>query len=175
MMTALRASTFVLAALALVSCENMKNNSGGGQSSPYASNYGGDGHYNPYPGQAGYAQGGAPAYQQPATSAPNYQTPPTPTYTPPPQPPADPYAFNAGSSTPSRPKTTASSSAKKKTTTSAKTAAKKKPTGGGRYTVAKNDTLYGIARKKGTTVAKIKAANGLSSDVIRPGQALKIP
>jgi hypothetical protein len=44
-----------------------------------------------------------------------------------------------------------------------------------KYTVTKGDTLSAIARKKGISVAKIKAANGLSSDLIRPGQALKIP
>jgi len=41
--------------------------------------------------------------------------------------------------------------------------------------VAKGDTLYGLARKYGTTVTKIKSANGLSGDLIRTGQKLKIP
>jgi D-gamma-glutamyl-meso-diaminopimelic acid endopeptidase CwlS len=40
--------------------------------------------------------------------------------------------------------------------------------------VAKGDTLYGIALKNKTTVAKIKAASGLKSDLIRPGQKLKL-
>jgi nucleoid-associated protein YgaU len=150
--------------LALASCENMK--SSGGSSNPYASNYGNDGHYNPYPGQPGYAQ----------KSTPSYQKPPMPVE---PEPPADPYAFSApkkttpssSSSTPK--KTTASSSSTKKKSTPSKSTARK--SSGSRYTVAKGDTLYGIARKKGTTVAKIKAANGLSGDLIRPGQSLKIP
>jgi LysM repeat protein len=43
------------------------------------------------------------------------------------------------------------------------------------YTVRKGDTLSTIARRHGTTVAKLKAANGLSSDIIRVGRALKIP
>lgn len=151
----------------LASCENGKSPFGqSGGSDPYVSNYGNDGGYNPYPGQPGYAQGGS------YTPAPS-----TPTYTPPPAPiEADPYAFNAPSSAPSTPSYTApkksTSSSKPKAKTSSKSTAKKS---GGSYKVVKGDTLYGIARKRSTTVAKIKSANGLSSDVIRPGQSLKIP
>lgn len=47
--------------------------------------------------------------------------------------------------------------------------------GGTRYTIKKGDTLSGIARKYGTSVAKLKAANGLKSDLIREGRSLKIP
>lgn len=43
------------------------------------------------------------------------------------------------------------------------------------YTIKSGDTLGGIARKHGTTVAKLKAANGLKSDLIRAGKTLKIP
>lgn len=43
------------------------------------------------------------------------------------------------------------------------------------YTIKSGDTLGGIARKHSTTVAKIKAANGLKSDLIRAGKTLKIP
>lgn len=162
-MTALRLLA-LSACAALLSCENTKS---GGSSDPYASNYGNDGHYNPYPGQSGYT----------VPTTPSYQTPPMPAE---PQPPADPYAFSApkkttpsvsSSSTP-RKSTASSSSTKKKSST---TTAKKKSSSGSRYTVSKGDTLYGIARKRGTTVAKIKAANGISGDVIRPGQSLKIP
>lgn len=60
---------------------------------------------------------------------------------------------------------------KKKST--AKTASTGK--GGGTYTIKKGDTLGAIARKHGTTVAKLKAANGMSSDFIREGKTLKIP
>lgn len=162
-MTAPRFIALSVVCFALASCENTKSS---GSSDPYASNYGNDGHYNPYPGQTGYAQ----------KSTPSYQKPPMPAE---PEPPADPYAFSSSkkttpassSSTPKK-TTASSSSAKKKSTTSKSTA--KKPSGS-RYTVSKGDTLYGIALKKKTTVAKIKAANGLSGDLIRPGQSLKIP
>lgn len=43
------------------------------------------------------------------------------------------------------------------------------------YTVKSGDTLGKIAKKHNTTVAAIKKANGLRSDMIRPGQKLKIP
>jgi len=44
-----------------------------------------------------------------------------------------------------------------------------------RYTVRSGDTLSEIARKNHTTVAKIKSANKLRSDVIKIGQVLVIP
>ncbi len=168
-MTALRYLALSTICLVLASCDNMKK-SGSSSSDPYASNYGTDGHYNPYPGQSGY------------TSTPKYQTPPVQTSFPPaePQPPANPYAFSGSkkptpSSTYSTPpkKTVASSSSAKKKSTSSKSTAKK--SSGSRYTVVKGDTLSAIARKKGSSVAKIKAANGLKSDLIRLGQSLKIP
>ena len=43
------------------------------------------------------------------------------------------------------------------------------------HTVASGENLYRISQKHGTTVAAIKSANGLSGDVIRPGQSLVIP
>jgi LysM repeat protein len=45
----------------------------------------------------------------------------------------------------------------------------------GTYTVKSGDTLYGIARKFGTTVAALQSANGLTGGLIRVGQVLKIP
>ena len=43
------------------------------------------------------------------------------------------------------------------------------------YDVKSGDTLGKIAERYHTTVELLKKANGLSSDVIRPGRALKIP
>ncbi len=151
-----------LAAAALCSCETLKQTPA--YDDPYVSNYGNDGGYNPYPGLPGTAQtgGGVPAYE------------------PPPAPvEADPYAFNAPSSPPPRSSASSSSgSSASRTTTAKKTTSSKstaKKSSGSSYKVVRGDTLYGIARKRGSSVAKIKAANGLKSDLIRPGQVLRIP
>jgi LysM repeat protein len=43
------------------------------------------------------------------------------------------------------------------------------------YTVKKGDTLSAIASRHGSTVAKIRSANGISGSMIHPGQKLKVP
>lgn len=165
-----------LSSLAVVSCQNGQKSTSGG-SDPYVANYESDGGYNPYPGQSGYVQpssGGAPA---------------APTYTQAPTVAADPYAFSSSSSSSSAPKpaprtSTSSSSTRKPTVASSKpkSSSSSKSKGSskstarkGSHTVAKGDSLYAIARKNNTTVAKLKTANKLSNDLIRPGQVLKIP
>jgi LysM repeat protein len=150
-----------LAVVGLASCKSASDPYAAGAADPYATNAASGGGYNPYPGQGGYASNAAPSYSQP----PSYQAP-----APEPTPPYDPYAYSAPKKSPS----TGSSASKKKTTASTSTK-KKTSTAAKRHTVKKGDTLYGIARSGGTTVAKLKSANGLSSDVIRPGQTLKIP
>jgi LysM repeat protein len=164
------ARLFVLASVsaALMSCQNGLNKSASSGSEPYVSNYPADGGYNPYPDQPGRVASGAPTYEQPVAPVE-----------------ADPYAFNAPTSTPTRstsgssssstPKKTVASSSKPKSSSSkSKSTAKKKSTTPSSHTVVKGDTLYGLALKNKTTVAKIKAANGLKSDLIRPGQKLKM-
>ena len=42
------------------------------------------------------------------------------------------------------------------------------------YAVRKGDTLSGIAKRFGLTVARLKTLNGLTSSAIRPGQKLRI-
>jgi N-acetylmuramoyl-L-alanine amidase len=44
----------------------------------------------------------------------------------------------------------------------------------GKYTVQNGDTLYGIATDNHMTVAQLKSLNGLTSDVIQPGQVLNV-
>lgn len=44
-----------------------------------------------------------------------------------------------------------------------------------RHVVRKGESLWGIARRNGTTVAKLKAANHLRSSTIQPGQTLLLP
>ncbi len=43
------------------------------------------------------------------------------------------------------------------------------------YTVVTGDSLWKIARDHRTSVAKIKALNGLSNDKLMPGQVIKVP
>jgi LysM repeat protein len=86
------------------------------------------------------------------------------------------------SATPVKKKTTSGSSgssSKGKSGTSSKgksSTAKKKPTASRiTHTVKSGDTLSSLARRYGSSVARIKSANGLKSDLIRNGRKLIIP
>jgi LysM repeat protein len=156
----------VLPAL-LVSCQSGKLalGSGSGVEDPYVSNYPSDGGFNPYPNQPGRVAG--------RLTEPSYETPVAPAE-------ADPYAFHSPSNAPRSSVSTAkpipsapnkgTASSKPKSLVAKKTTSPRTST----HTVARGDTLYGIAIKNKTTVAKLKAVNGLASDLIRPGQKLKL-
>ena len=73
---------------------------------------------------------------------------------------------------PEKPAKTTPAKATPAKTTPAKTTSQPQYT---TYTVKSGDTLGKIAKKHGTTVAAVKKANGLRSDMIKPGQKLKIP
>lgn len=45
----------------------------------------------------------------------------------------------------------------------------------GDITVQKGDTLYGLAKRHGTTVGRLKAANGLDGTTLQVGQKLSLP
>jgi hypothetical protein len=72
-------------------------------------------------------------------------------------------------------KSAGSSSGSSKSKSKSGTTAKAKSKGGRSYTVKKGDTLSHIASRYGTSVSKIKAANGMSSDFLSIGKVLRIP
>ncbi|MDA0811041.1 MAG: LysM peptidoglycan-binding domain-containing protein [Verrucomicrobia bacterium] len=99
----------------------------------------------PQPGTQAPAQ---PDYQTPTYQTPTYQSPAPPTYQQqaytPPPPAYTPPAYTGSSAA------------------------------GQTYTVQKGDNLYRISQMHGTSVQNLKSTNGLSSDVIYPGDVLTI-
>lgn len=90
-------------------------------------------------------------------------------------PPANATPLPAtGSSSPKPGSSRPSTSSSPKPLVSSKPKPKPKPTAI-TYTVKKGDTLSGIASRYGSTVSKIRSANGISGSLIRPGQKLKLP
>jgi LysM repeat protein len=95
------------------------------------------------------------------------------------RPPANATPLPPARSSSSKPAASGSSSASRPKPASPKPVAAKpkpkpKPTSV-TYTVKKGDTLSGIASRHGSTVAKIRSANGISGSMIHPGQRLRIP
>lgn len=82
---------------------------------------------------------------------------------------------SSGSSSSTARKSSYSPSGTKSKSTSTASKSKSKSSGSRKHTVKSGDSLWSIARKYGTSVAKIKSANGLKSDMIRDGRALTIP
>jgi LysM repeat protein len=176
----------LFAAVLLPSCKTTDTST---TSDPYVTNEDG---YNPYPGSSGggnsqsllppSAGGSAsyvPQYDQAVPAPPSgfevpgdsgsFQSAPAPK-------PRTPSTNSVSS----KPKSTPTST-KPRSTTTTKPKAKpkatppKKPVTSKVHTVVSGDTLYGLALKNKTTVAKIKALNGLTSDKLSIGKKLKMP
>jgi len=158
-----------LGCVALSACNSTKpkyaQSGGGGAYATYPS----DGHYNPYPNAP---QGTVTRYQE-YTEAP----PPPPLEEPKPKP--KPKSSGAAPSRTTASTGSSKTTAKKKPATAATAASKPastKSTGRATvYVVKPKDSLWSISRKYHTTISKLKSANGLTSDLIRDGQKLKIP
>ncbi len=112
-------------------------------------------------------------YTQPSDSSPADHA----AYTPDPTPtPTRSTASTASRSTSSSPARRTTSSGSRSTASKSKPKPRPKPVAKPTYVkIQSGDTLYGLALKNGTTVAAIKAANGLKSDTIVDGKSLKIP
>lgn len=129
-----------------------------------------------------------------SNSSPNYERPPAVL--------EDPYSStypdtSSGSTTSTKPKSSFVSSKPKSQSTAAKAKPKPKskpkvivkakpkskpkpkpkpkPPSAISHTVTKGETLYGLAKRYGTSVSAIKSASGLSSDLLRDGRTIKIP
>jgi LysM repeat protein len=85
----------------------------------------------------------------------------------------------SGSSSPGRKSTASKSSGSKKSSTTASSKSKKpaaKSTAKAEVvTVKSGDTLYGLSRKTGVPIEKIKSYNGMKSDLLVDGKTIKIP
>lgn len=145
--------SFSLAAIAFVtwvntSCELFKPKEEPAAYDPYGQQtnpYGQAPASNPYGQAAANPYGAVPPASNPYGS---YEQPQTSTT--PPSPYASTPAYSGSSSTPAS-------------------------GGGGSVTVNSGDTLTSIAKRNGTTVPALRAANGLSGDLIRIGQKLTLP
>ena len=169
----LRLACVALTAIGMSSC---KSPNGGGA---YASSDGGG--YNPYPNGGGGAVTNSSSLT-PANTQPRYAE------APPPPPPGfdrpsekfepEPTIRHSSSST-----GTSKKKSKTKSTSTASSGKKKSGTsssggyvasGGSVHTVITGDTLYAIAVHNHTTVPKLRALNHMKSNVISPGQKIKV-
>ena len=167
----LRSACALAIAIGVSSCKTPSN----GGNSAYASSDGGG--FNPYPGVGSSSQNGsllAPGAQPQYAEAP---PPPPPGFDGPSEhfqapPTKRTYSSSGSSGSKSKSKT------KSKSGTASSSGTKKKGgytySGGSVHTVTKGDTLYAIAANNKTTVAKLKALNRLKSNIVSPGQKIKV-
>ncbi len=163
----LRLACVALTAIGMSSC---KSPNGGGA---YASSDGGG--YNPYPNGGGGAVTNSNSLT-PANTQPRYaEAPPPPPGFDRPSEKFEPEPAPHHSST-----DTSKKKSKTKSTSTASSGKKKSGTGGyvasggTVHTVIAGDTLYAIAVHNHTTVAKLRALNHMKSNVISPGQKIKV-
>lgn len=175
-------ATFIPLIALLSACDSTKTGH-----SDYASNYPADGTYNPYP------DGGGGRVESRSTHSAQYGQPvppPPPGFTAPAHDDA-PRRSTAGTSSTAKKSPSKATASKPSTTTKKPTnvasrsddapakpkasSTTKKSSGGGVHTVVKGDNLWTLARKNDTTVAKLMALNGLSSDKLKLGQKIKLP
>ncbi len=170
----LRSACALAMAIGVSSCKSP--NSGG--NSAYASSDGGG--FNPYPGVGSTSQNGsllAPGAQPQYAEAP---PPPPPGFDGPSDhfqaPPTKRSSSSSSGSSSSKSKSKTKTKPKSSTVSSSGTKKKGGYTysGGSVHTVTKGDTLYAIAANNKTTVAKLKALNRLKSNIVSPGQKIKV-
>lgn len=149
-MTSIRLLAVSVAAFSLSSCADKSVEDGYDTSNPYGVPQGAD-------------QGAANAPYQPVNppAGQTYDTPAAYEENTPSSPAPDTAIVDPGTSKPLKPATQLPPA--------------KLPASGTEHVVVKGDTLGGIARKYGTTVAAIKQANAMTSDTVVLGKKLKIP
>jgi nucleoid-associated protein YgaU len=69
----------------------------------------------------------------------------------------------------------ASSSRSRGSSSSSSPPSSRKSSGGKTHKITSGDTLWGISKKYGVSVAAIKKANGMSSDKVVSGRTIRIP
>ncbi|MDB6132579.1 MAG: hypothetical protein JWM59_822 [Verrucomicrobiales bacterium] len=125
------------------------------------------------------AQPSANPYGEVPQSNP-YATPPVSPYTQAPPAPSNPYSQGVPSpSNPyggyEQPQTYPAPSTGSSPATAPPSSAYTSGSGGGQVVVQPGDNLTKIAKRNNTTVPALKAANNLTSDMIRAGQKLTLP
>ena len=120
-------------------------------------------------------QGATGVRDTPVSSAYS-QTPTSAAYTQ--EPDSTPVRTTVASSSSSGARKLSGSSSGSRKTTSSRSRPKPRPRPVAKPTYVKvkpGDTLYGLSKRSGVSIAAIKAANGLKSDLIVDGKSLKIP